>query len=157
MKKLMRIFSILAASTLALVIFSTPVSAQDQTVTMQGSGHVLFQTSETIFSDSIFTVHIDTAKDTVKMQVIFRGPIAPTPDGQFLTGLYWEGEITGYTIDGDTVTVDCLVTAYLLPWHELFPGTGPYEVYVQGKLTGQGRRGEITVGSLNIPGTIIIR
>ena len=146
----------LAIVLLLLALFATPVSAQTLQVTIQGSGHVLFQTSQTVFSNSIFTVNIDTARDTVQMRVIFLER-ATAPDGQFLTGLYWEGEITGYTIDDDTVTVDCLVTAYLLPWHEPFPGLGPYEVPVKGELTGLGKQGQITIGSLVIPGTIIIR
>lgn len=150
----------LAIALLLLALFAAPVSAQTLQVTIQGSGHVVFGAD-----DAIFTVHIDTATDTVEMKAVFPGRVT-TPDGQFVTGLYWQGEIKYYKVYGNIVTVNCLVTAYLLPWHEPFPGIGAYEVPVQGELTGPGKRGNIVVGDPNgepgmdymtMPGTIIIR
>jgi len=137
-----------------VALSAAPVLANDEPrVIMQGSGQVVFGED-----DAIFTIHINTAANAVRMSAIIPGGTTmPEPDGQRITGLYWEGEVTFWEIADDTVTVDCLIEAYLLPSHEPFPGIGAYEVQIEGVLTGPGNRGEIILDGLTIPGTIIIR
>lgn len=154
----MRKILVLAISILLLVLAAAPVSAQvEQQVTIRGSGPLVFGTY-----DAIFSIQVNTETGKVAMKMMFPGTIAADGHGyeQFLAGLYWEGEINDYSVDGNAVTVDCQLTTYMLPWHELWPNEPTGELLVQGELTGPGNRGEITIDAPwggTIPGTIIIR
>ena len=142
---------------IVLMLFAlsvAPISAQTQPrVIMHGSA------SQVEFPpgvDANVVVHVDTASGMVRLQVSHPGGFVG-PGGEFITGRYAIGEVTGWIIDGTTVTIDAEGQMYLLPSREPHGPSGPGQ-FVVGELTGPGNRGYITIlGWLTIPGTIIIR
>ena len=152
---------------MALLLFClcgvTPVSAQDgpSMVIMQGSG-------ELTLGDDIVgrtTINVNTNTGVVRMHVSFPGGFMwpdlglGYPEEQWVTGIYSQGEIESWEVDGSTVTIFGEESqSFLLPSHDIIPESGAGQII--GTLTGPGNRGTIELQDpdFNIfTGTIIIR
>lgn len=150
---------------MALLLFClcgvAPVSAQDEPsgVIMQGRGQLI---AGDIVGNTVINVNTNTGM--VRMHVTFPGgflwPGGPgLPDEQWVTGIYSQGEIESWEVDGSTVTIFGEESqSFFLPSHDLLPESGAGQII--GTLTGPGNRGTIDLQDpdFNIfTGTIIIR
>ena len=154
-----RIIALIIA-ILLLTLSTVPVLAStDSQVIMQGSGRV------EAFPPGVgasVTVYINTTTNIVRMQVSVPGGFSG-PDGQQVMGMYTQGEVLDWGIEGNTVNIDIQGQTFLLPSREPMgePGTAQFI----GEFTGPGNRGEISLLvegpggpgiAFTIPGVIVV-
>ena len=137
-----------------------PVSAQDETphVVMHGSGQL--EAGDIV---GYAVLNVNTHSGMVRIHVTFPGGFllsgVPGLPEQWVTGIYGQGEIESWEVDGPNVTIDVQESqSFLLPSHDLVPESGIGEIV--GVLTGPGNRGTIDLPDdefTEFTGTIIIR
>ena len=154
----------IAIISMALLLFClcgvAPVSAQDETpqVVMQGRGQLI---AGDIVGNAVLSVNTQTGM--ARIHVTFRGGflLSGHPDlpEQWVTGIYGQGEIESWAVDGSRVTINVEDSqSYLLPSHDLVPESGIGQIV--GDITGPGKRGTIDLPDsefTEFTGIIIIR
>lgn len=137
-----------------------PVSAQDETphVVMHGSGQL--EAGDIV---GYAVLNVNTHSGMTRIHVTFPGGFllsgVPSLPDQRVTGIYGQGEIGSWEVDGSTVTINVQESqSFLLPSHDLVPESGIGQIV--GVITGPGNRGTIDLPDdefTQFTGIIVIR